>query len=307
MRKGKTCLRQLVTALCCAALFPAALPGMVCRADEGGTYYTIEEHEQQPRTVLVESVSLDRKELNLMPGSSAVIKASVSPDNAADKTVVFKSSNPKAATVSSSGTVKAVGRGTAVITASSADGGASAQCSVRVLFTDVPIGASYYKQIYWADDRGILAGRADGSYGSTATITRGHVMVFLWRAAGRPKAALRKQKYTDVPPTSGYFDAIQWAVENGIAAGKADGSFGINLPITRGAMMYFLWRYAGRPEPAGKKQVYTDVPVSNAYFKAVQWSVEKKIAVGYSDGSFGIKRYSTRGHFAAYIYRMLAN
>ena len=81
--------------------------------------------------VAVSSVSVSPSSLSLTVGNSKQLSATVSPSNATDKTVSWKSSDPSVATVSSTGLVKAVKAGSATITVSSANG-KSATASVVV-------------------------------------------------------------------------------------------------------------------------------------------------------------------------------
>lgn len=78
--------------------------------------------------VPVTSISLDMSLLSLEVGSFAMLKATVSPDDALDKTVQWSSDNPSVATVDQNGKVTAVNVGVAKITASA--GVLSANCSV---------------------------------------------------------------------------------------------------------------------------------------------------------------------------------
>ena len=82
--------------------------------------------------VAVTGVSLDKSTLTLTEGQTAALTATVAPADAADKTVVFTSGNNAVATVDNSGKVTAVGKGTAVITVKTNDGGFTAQCTVTV-------------------------------------------------------------------------------------------------------------------------------------------------------------------------------
>lgn len=81
---------------------------------------------------LVNSVKLDAVTLNLQAGKYKTVTAKISPSSATYPTVKWKSSNEKVAIVSSNGVIKAVGPGTATITAVSADGNAEASCTVKV-------------------------------------------------------------------------------------------------------------------------------------------------------------------------------
>ena len=79
--------------------------------------------------VEVTSVALDKTELNLKIGETAILNANVTPENATDKTVRWSSSDESVAAVLN-GTVTAKGFGSAVITASA--GGFTAECTVQV-------------------------------------------------------------------------------------------------------------------------------------------------------------------------------
>ena len=81
----------------------------------------------------VTKVKLDRKEISLTEGETAVVKATVSPKKATVKKVSYKSSNKAVAKVNSKGKITAVAEGTAVITVTSKDGNAKkATCKVTV-------------------------------------------------------------------------------------------------------------------------------------------------------------------------------
>lgn len=81
--------------------------------------------------ISVSNVSIDKTELELIVGSSGQLKATVSPDNATDKTIVWTSSDSNIATVDENGLVQAIAAGNVVITASC--GEVKAECKVTVL------------------------------------------------------------------------------------------------------------------------------------------------------------------------------
>ena len=83
-------------------------------------------------TYKVTGVTLNTDKLPLYTGDSKTLTATVKPDNAADKTLKWESSNDKIATVDQTGKVTAVAHGTATITATTADGGYKATCAVTV-------------------------------------------------------------------------------------------------------------------------------------------------------------------------------
>lgn len=86
----------------------------------------------QPSTVAVTGITMDQKEVTLTEaGQTTNLSKTITPSNASNKNVTWTSSNPAVATVSA-GQVTAVANGTAVITATTQDGGYSDTCVVTV-------------------------------------------------------------------------------------------------------------------------------------------------------------------------------
>ena len=82
--------------------------------------------------VPVTGVSLEYPSLRILLGASIPINATIAPANASNKNIIWTSSDNSVATVSASGLVTAVNLGTATITATTADGGFTANCTVTV-------------------------------------------------------------------------------------------------------------------------------------------------------------------------------
>ena len=180
-----------------------------------------------------------------------------------------------------------------------------------ICYKDVPATHAYSKAVYWATGQNIAAGYSGaktGIFGVNDEITRGQVVTFLWRAAGRPNPSKNTQTFKDVPVSHAFYKAIQWASEAGITGGYTGsraGYFGPNDSCTRGQIAMFLWRFAGKPEPESNKQTFKDVPVSHSFYKAIQWASERGITAGYKDGTFGVNKGCTRGHCVTFMYRQL--
>lgn len=82
--------------------------------------------------VHVESVSLDKTDASLEIGQSLTLTATVLPENAADKSVEWKSTNPEIAEVDHNGIVTAISSGTVTITVTTVDGEKVAACEITV-------------------------------------------------------------------------------------------------------------------------------------------------------------------------------
>ena len=84
-----------------------------------------------PKFVHIDEIKMKTEELNLNKGENGWIGVTYNPSNASNKVLTWKSSNEDVAIVRE-GNVKAVGEGTAILTATSEDGGKTASCKVIV-------------------------------------------------------------------------------------------------------------------------------------------------------------------------------
>jgi len=109
-------------------------------------------------------------------------------------------------------------------------------------FSDVSKKSAFYKAIQWAVEEGIVGGYKDGTFRPGENCTRGQIAMFLWRYDGRKAPAGSTQTFSDVPTSSNFYKAVQWAAEQDITAGYKDGTFGVNKSCTRGHCVTFLYR-----------------------------------------------------------------
>ena len=108
--------------------------------------------------------------------------------------------------------------------------------------------------------------------------------------------------FTDVPVGSYYFDAVKWAVENGITAGMGDGIFGSELGCTRAQVVTFLWAAANKPEPTTIENPFVDVVESDYFYKAVLWAVENGITAGIDETHFDPNAVCVREQIVTFLY-----
>ena len=262
------------------------------------------------RHVEVTNIKLNKKTLDLPFGKNESLKTIFTPKDAYSP-VTWKSSVSANASVSSDGTVTAKKVGKTTITATTSDGKYKATCTVQVQFTDVT-NKNYapYTAIYDLNAKGIVAGFSDGTFRPNNSVTRGGVLVFLWRAAGKPEPKTTKLAFKDAAEIKAlgtqYEKAVLWGIEKGITEGFTDNTFRPNAYCTRGQIVTFLWRYKGKPAPkSGYSGSFPDVPKSHSFYKAVSWAASYGITTGFSDGTFGPSKTCTRGQCIAFIYRML--
>ena len=168
-------------------------------------------------------------------------------------------------------------------------------------FADVPADAYYAKAVEWAVKKGITNGKANGLFGSNDPCTRGQIVTFLWRAAGSPAPKGTAKVPGDVLPGSYCYDAVAWALENGITNGLADGTFGVNNTCTRGQSVTFLYRAMGTAPTTVNG--FTDVE-SNAFCaEAVAWAVENGVTNGTSATTFSPSNGCTRAQIVTFLFR----
>ena len=171
-------------------------------------------------------------------------------------------------------------------------------------FTDVSDGVYYYNAVLWAVTNGVTNGtNAEGTtFSPDATVTRAQMVTFLWRAHGAPKAT-GTNPFTDVSTNAYYYDAVLWAVENGITNGTGTNTFSPDLPCTRAQMATFLWRAAGSPEPVSTTSLFTDVPTDAYYYDAVLWAAENGITSGNGANTYGPDAACTRAQMVTFLWR----
>lgn len=109
-------------------------------------------------------------------------------------------------------------------------------------FTDMPPSRMYYKEICWAHAQGIVAGWPDGTFRPTASVERGAVAAFLYRASQATSKG-RSTPFRDVPTGHQFAREIAWLATTGITTGWPDGTFRPVAPIARDAMAAFMIRW----------------------------------------------------------------
>ena len=169
------------------------------------------------------------------------------------------------------------------------------------IFVDVPADAYYAKAVEWAVKKGITNGKANGLFGSNDPCTRGQIVTFLWRAAGSPAPKGTAAVPADVVPGSYCYDAVAWALENGVTNGLADGTFGVNSTCTRGQSVTFLYRAMGTAPTTVNG--FTDVAAGDFYAEAVAWAVENGVTSGTSASAFSPNAGCTRVQIVTFLYR----
>ena len=229
--------------------------------------------------VNVESIALNENTLTLYTNrdpKTATLTATVSPDNATDKTVTWTSADEKVATVEN-GVVTAVGNGTTTITAQAGD--KTAVCTVTVSTRSSSSGGSsspsYSVTTPGKTENGtVTVSPRSAEKGDSVTITvkpdsgyqldeltvtdkNGKELKLTDKGNGKYTFTMPASKveinatfvkevetspFSDVSTSAYYYEAVKWAQKKGITGGIGNGLFGPNQPCTRAQIVTFLWR-----------------------------------------------------------------
>lgn len=170
------------------------------------------------------------------------------------------------------------------------------------VFVDVATGSYYEDAVDWAVENGITQGTDDTHFSPDGICTRAQAVTFLWRTAGSPASKTHAMPFTDIPVGSYYYDAVLWAVENGITKGTSDTTFSPNMICTRAQIVVFLWRSEKSPA-AGTANPFADVKSTAYYADAVLWAVKENITKGTTNTTFSPDADCTRAQIVTFLWR----
>lgn len=175
--------------------------------------------------------------------------------------------------------------------------------SSKFNFHDVTRFDYFYDAVKWAVDHDITSGTGRFTFSPNEACTRAQTVTFLWRAAGSPRPVSTVNPFTDVHYGDYFYQAVLWAVENGITMGTSATTFSPDATVTRAQVVTFLWRANG--QPAAWNSGFTDVSADAYYAKAVAWAVQNGITTGTGFGVFSPDAACTRAQIVTFLYRYL--
>ena len=170
------------------------------------------------------------------------------------------------------------------------------------VFVDVPEGSYYEEAVDWAVEKGITTGTGNNYFTPDGICTRAQAVTFLWRVAGSPTPKTEAMVFEDVLDGSYYYEAVLWAVENGITVGTSATTFSPELTCSRAHIVTFLWRAANSPS-VKTANPFTDVAADAYYIDAVLWAVKHKITVGTTLSTFSPDEGCPRAQIVTFLYR----
>ena len=265
-----------------------------------------------PTIISVTGVTLNKAAVSLEEGNTTTLTATVAPANATNKAVTWSSSNTSVATVDN-GKVTAVKAGTATITVTTADGGKSAVCEIKVTakapevnFSDVAADAWYVSYVYDLAGKGIINGITPTTFDPEGKITRGQFVKILAYASGDDLSAYSGDSVFADANAHWSKANINWAYTNKIVYGKSDTQFAPDANITRQEMAVMIKRYADYKAITLPKTnapiTFTDEAEIAAWAKeAVSAMQQANIISGFPDGTFAPQGNATRAQAAKMI------
>ncbi|MEI3579309.1 MAG: S-layer homology domain-containing protein [Acutalibacteraceae bacterium] len=164
----------------------------------------------------------------------------------------------------------------------------------------MPASAYYADAVKWAVEQGITSGTSATTFSPDMSCTRAQIVTFLWRANGAPKAD-GANPFTDVSADAYYYDAVLWAVKEGITSGTSATTFSPDATVTRAQTVTFLYRAAGAPAVTGGS--FADVAADAYYAGAVAWAVKEGVTSGTGGNNFSPDAPCTRGQIVTFMYR----
>ncbi len=172
----------------------------------------------------------------------------------------------------------------------------------NVSFTDVKTSDYFYDAVVWAVNEGITNGVTSTTFCPDMSCDRAQVVTFLWRAAGEPTPTSSYMPFTDVDKNDYYYDAVLWAVQQGITEGTSKTTFSPRMTVTRGQVVTFLWRAMGE-KSVSTVNPFNDIKTSDYFYDAVLWAVKNEITNGMSATTFLPEYGCTRGQIVTFLYR----
>ena len=111
--------------------------------------------------------------------------------------------------------------------------------------------------------------------------------------------------FLDISPDDYFYDAVAWAVENGVTTGTGANTFSPHRPCTRGEIVTLLWRSLGLDELSSRSTYdpFVDVDPEDYFCDAVLWAAENGITTGTSADHFSPDKACTRAEVVTFLWR----
>ena len=288
----------------------------------------------QPGVIVPNGIGLNYDSLTLQKGETRKVTATVTPDNAVDKTVKWATGNSAIATVDQNGNVKAVAAGSTTLSATTSNG-ISKSIPIKVIVNPTSIklnkttATMYFgesltltpilapsdvteKTITWTSSNTAVATVNNGKVkannkGGETTITA--------KTVNGLTATCKVTVYADNNPSnifadikygSWQYNAAKAVYDKGYMTGKGNLNgrvlFSPDTNMTRSQFVVSLYSMDGKPAVT-YEQRFSDVKSGDWYASAVTWAVKNGITAGNKNGTFGVDGKATREQIALMFYK----
>ena len=166
-------------------------------------------------------------------------------------------------------------------------------------FVDIKVGSWYYDALCWAYENQYVSGTDPTHFKPNQPCTRAQIVTILYGLAGKPEVDV-ENPFDDIAPKNYFYNAVLWAVSEGITGGISDHQFGPNQNCTRAQAVTFIWAYFGREVVPSEVQ-FDDVPAGAYYYDAVNWAFSNGVTAGTEWNLFSPKTVVTRAMVVVFL------
>ncbi len=172
-------------------------------------------------------------------------------------------------------------------------------------FTDVHNADPYINAVLWAIDSNITTGTSETTFDPGHFCTRAEAVTFLWRAQNRPTSINKQNPFSDVSSNAYYYDAVLWAIEQGIVKGTTDTTFSPNNICSVADILTMLYRSNNSPAVTGNNELSAKY-AGTYYENAMAWADENGILTNtydfWTSGSIKPTISCSRYDIVTYLY-----
>ena len=179
------------------------------------------------------------------------------------------------------------------------------------LFQDVDVSEWYFSFLDEVVSREMMNGTGEQRFDPDGKLTRSMMAQILYNL---DKKTVKKDEndsavFSDVSESDWYFDAVNWAVSEGIVKGYGANRFGAQDDILREQLVTMLYRYEYQQRGVKDKgdvdlSDYSDGELVEDYAReAFIWALGNGIVTGYNDGTLNPQSSASRAETAAILTR----
>lgn len=177
---------------------------------------------------------------------------------------------------------------------------------IEKTFKDIKPGKWYTEAVYFCFGKGYMAGVSDDTFGYKETVTRAMFATVLAKIDGADLSSYGEMSFDDVKSGKWYSNSIEWAYQNGYAAGLGDGVFGYKNEVTREQIAMFFYTYSEKTgiDVSGRANIegFADYARIHGYaLNAMAWAVDTELIAGTGENCVSPRESATRSEIALIV------